>query len=108
LSLGAVAVSAKASLTESNGKLLNYMECGLPVVATDTPVNHELLGGDGVFVPVGDVDALAASIVALLRDPARRRATGAALRRRAETLFAWPALIDRLIAVYGDIVAPAA
>ncbi len=44
LALGSVAVSAKQSLTEANGKLVNYMACGLPIVATDTPVNREILG----------------------------------------------------------------
>src|SRR5690606_1672571 len=48
LSLGSVAVSPKQSTTEANGKLLNYMACGLAVVATDTPVNRELLGEAGV------------------------------------------------------------
>ena len=100
LNLGVLAVSAKASLTEANGKLLNYMACGLPVVATDTPVNHELLGGDGVYVPVDDAPALAVRVAELLGNPREREARGAALRRRAVEQFAWPALVRRLIDVY--------
>jgi glycosyltransferase involved in cell wall biosynthesis len=100
LALGAVAVSAKQSLTEANGKLLNYMACGLPVVATDTPVNRELLGADGVFVPVGDSRALAARIVDLLGDESRRQSLGAALRRRAEQQFSWEAQGNRLLLLY--------
>ena len=100
LNLGVLAVSAKASLTEANGKLLNYMACGLPVVATDTPVNHELLGEEGVYVPVDDAPALAVRVAELLGNPREREARGAALRRRAVEQFAWPALVRRLIDVY--------
>ena len=44
LNLGEIAVGPKRSLSEANGKLLNYMACGLPTVATDTPVNRDILG----------------------------------------------------------------
>lgn len=98
LRLGEVAVSPKQSLTEANGKLLNYMACGLPTVATDTPVNRDLLGEFGVFVPVGDHEALASRLVDLLKHGDRRRAIGEALRRRAEQEFAWPVLARRLLA----------
>jgi glycosyltransferase involved in cell wall biosynthesis len=100
LGLGVLAVSAKQSLTEANGKLLNYMACALPVIATDTPVNREILGDLGVYAPVGDVGALAASLVSLLDDAAKRATLGRALRARAESLFSWPALTDRLLGVY--------
>ena len=103
LSLGTLAVSAKASLTESNGKLLNYMACGLAVVATDTAVNRELLGEAGVYTPVGDPQALATRLVELLGAPERRRALGAALRQRAEACFDWPVLTERLIEVYRGV-----
>jgi glycosyltransferase involved in cell wall biosynthesis len=62
LSAGDLAVSAKLSLTESNGKLLNYMACGLPTVAFDTPVNRELLGDAGVYAEYGDASDLAAKL----------------------------------------------
>ena len=103
LSLGTLAVSAKASLTESNGKLLNYMACGLAVVATDTAVNRELLGAAGVYTPVGDPQALAARLVELLGAPERRRALGTALRQRAKSCFDWPVLTERLIEVYRSV-----
>ena len=105
LCLGDLAISPKRSATEANGKLLNYMGCGLPVVASDTPVNRELLGEGGRFAPVGDADAFAAQIGELLADPERARQVGAALRRRAETMFAWPALAERLELVYQEAMA---
>ena len=103
LNLGEVAVSPKRSLTEANGKLLNYMACGLPVVATDTPVNRELLGEAGVYAAVGDAAALAGGLVDMLADPEGARARGAALRTRAEQEFAWPVLIRRLEALYRSV-----
>jgi len=107
LGLGDVAVSPKQSLTEANGKLLNYMACGLPVVATDTPVNRELLGAAGRYAPVGDPGALADRLVELLTDEPQRRELGAALRARAEAEFAWPALAARLVTVYERVAAGA-
>lgn len=105
LALGRVAVSPKQSLTEANGKLLNYMACALPTVATDTSVNRDLLGDAGMYVPVGDATALAAALTTLLRDPARRAAIGAALRARVESCFAWPAVAGRLIGIYQSVAA---
>lgn len=105
LCLGDVAVSPKRSMTEANGKLLNYMGCGLPVVASDTPVNRELLGESGLFAPVGDAEAFATQIATLLADPVRAGQVGAALRQRAETMFAWPALAARLESVYREAMA---
>lgn len=105
LNLGEIAVSPKQSLTEANGKLLNYMACGLPVVASDTPVNRELLGDDGVYTTPGDAGALAARLNDLLADPRGARARGAALRRRAMESFAWPVLIERLDRLYRSMVA---
>lgn len=104
INLGEIAVSPKRSLTEANGKLLNYMACGRPVVASDTPVNREMLGEAGVYVAVGDAAALAARLVEMLVDPGESRARGAALRVRAEEEFAWPVLIERLEALYLSVL----
>ena len=106
LNLGAVAVSPKRSLTEANGKLLNYMACGRPVVASDTPVNREVLGPAGLYAAVGDAGALAERLIEVLSDPEGARARGAALRARAKEAFAWPVLIERLEALYRAVLAP--
>jgi glycosyltransferase involved in cell wall biosynthesis len=106
LALGDVAVSPKQSLSEANGKLLNYMACGLATVATDTPVNRELLNNLGRYVPVGDAAALAAGVVALLQAPDERARLGAQLRARAEREFSWSSLGRRLADVYEQVAAP--
>jgi len=103
LALGDVAVSLKRSATEGNGKLLNYMATGLPVIAYEGPTSRQILGDAGVFVPVGDTAAFAHACAALLNDPGARTRRGQALRERAVSLFAWPALARQLLDVYQDL-----
>jgi len=100
LGLGDVAVSPKRSTSEANGKLLNYMACGLPTVAYDGPVARETLGDAGVFVRLGDRTALATALVGLLADAGERKRRGEALRERAVAEFGWPALAERLVEAY--------
>ena len=57
-----VAVAPKRSVTEANGKVLNYMAMNLPTVCTDTPVNRDLLGDMGWFVPPDDHEAMARAL----------------------------------------------
>lgn len=71
-------------------RLLDYLWCGLPVVATKgdsfEPVidDHEI----GITVEPGDVDALVDALDALLSDP-ERRASCAANARTLATSFRW-------------------
>ena len=106
LALGEIAVSPKQSLTEANGKLLNYMACALPVVASDTPVNRELLGGHGVYARAGDAHALAMRLTEMLANPAAALGRGKALRQRAVEEFAWSAIIKRLERLYRSLAVP--
>jgi glycosyltransferase involved in cell wall biosynthesis len=57
---------------------LEAMSSGLPVVATTAAAVPEVVphGSAGLLVPPGDVEALAAALVDLLQDPARRAALG--------------------------------
>jgi glycosyltransferase involved in cell wall biosynthesis len=57
-----------------------------------------------VMTPPGDVPALAATLIALVGDPARRRALAESGRARA-TEFSWPRVTDRLEGVYRDVLA---
>jgi glycosyltransferase involved in cell wall biosynthesis len=70
---------------------IEAMACGRPVVWFDQPAIREATGGIGVPVPRGDVLALRAAIMALLDDPARRAALGAAGRAFCERHRTWPA-----------------
>jgi glycosyltransferase involved in cell wall biosynthesis len=105
LALGDVAVNPKVSLTEGAGKLLNYMALGLPVVSFDTPVAREYLRGDGVYAPLGDAAAFADALVGLLRAPEQQAAIGRALRERAVAEYSWQAMGEKIVAVYGKLLA---
>lgn len=104
LSLGDIAVSPKLSATEGSGKVLNYMALGQPVVAYDTPVHREYLGEAGVYVPQGDVEALADAIRELVHDPDRRSYLGRQLRQRAARNYSWAAAGDRINTLYQNLV----
>ena len=69
--------------------VLEAMACGLPVVATATGGNLELVapGRTGALVPPGDPAALAAAIAAYAGDPELRARQGRAARERAEGEF---------------------
>ncbi len=104
LALADIAVSAKRSATEANGKLLNYMDAGLPTVVYDTPVAREMLGDLGTYVPPGDVTGLADAIDSILDDADRRTHLAAALRARVRTTFSWDDASARLEAEYARVL----
>lgn len=107
LSAGDMAVSPKISLTEANGKLFNYMACGLPTVVFDTPINREILGDAGVYARFGDAADLADRIEALAADAAERCLLGQQVRDRAEKDHSWRARGGELSGIYRRLANPA-
>lgn len=74
---------------------LEAMASGLPVITTNFSGASELVNDDvGVVVPIQDDAALAAAILRLLDDPARRQAMGQAGRRRAAEQFSLEQMIQ--------------
>ena len=100
LSAGTIAVTPKLSRTEANGKIFNYMACGLPVVTFDTPVNREILGDSGVYATYGDASDLAARIIALSQDQAQREHLSRAVRETACSEHSWQRRGQELEKVY--------
>ncbi len=95
-----VAVSPKISLTEANGKLFNYLACGLPTLVFDNPINREILGDCGLFARHGDAADFAAELEHLLGDPPLRARLAAAGRIKAEREYSWQGRGRELVAVY--------
>jgi glycosyltransferase involved in cell wall biosynthesis len=87
---------------------LEAMAAGLPVVSTRTMGADEAIedGRSGILVPVGDPRALAAAIVALTNDPARRAAMGRAARARILEHFTATQALDRCDAILRRVAAP--
>lgn len=96
LALGDVGVAPKLSLTESAGKLLNYMAVGLPTVAFDTPVAREYLGVHGFLAVRGDVQSLAEKLLIALE----ARQMGSLLRQRAIAHFDWQTAGQQIVGAY--------
>jgi glycosyltransferase involved in cell wall biosynthesis len=84
--------------------VLEYMEAGLPVVATRVGGLPDLVGGEGLLVPPRDPDALAAALAELLADPERRRAMGDRARERRRAEFGLDTMIRRIEDVYVELL----
>lgn len=100
LSAGDIALSPKVSLTEANGKLFNYMACGLPVVAFDTPVNREILGDTGVYARFGDPLDFAGRLEELAKDADKRRSLSSLVREKAVRDYSWKERGETLESIY--------
>lgn len=105
LSAGDLAVSPKLALTEANGKLFNYMACGLPTVVFDNQVNREILGDDGIYVEHGNTTSLADTVSSTLRDGERLSLLSKQVRERAIRLHSWSARSRLLESVYRTLTA---
>lgn len=78
------------------------MACGLPVITTRIGGVPETVnqGQAGILVPPGNVPALVAAILDLVRDPARRQALGESARHYAVKHFAADAVSARILELY--------
>lgn len=104
LCAGDLALSPKISLTEANGKLFNYMACGLPTVVFDTPINREILGDAGVYAQFGDSADFALKIAELAADPRERDRLAAMLRERSVTEHSWLSRGKKLVELYARLL----
>jgi glycosyltransferase involved in cell wall biosynthesis len=89
----------------SSVNLLEAAALGRAVIATDLGESRVFLraGETGLLVPPGDVEALAAAMLCLARDPAERERFGAAAEAHARR-FSVSATAARLADLYEDLV----
>lgn len=101
--------SIGVNTSESEGfsnAVLEYMGCGLPVVVTDVGGNREMVaqGINGYRVPVGDREALAASVVALLQNPSLRLRMGQDNIDTVRRKYSMDQMIDAHVVYYNHLV----
>lgn len=100
--LAAFDVFAFPSRYEALGSiLLDALTAGLPIVASNVGGIPEAVrdGREGILVPPGDAEALAAGIRRLYQNPALREKLSTAASRRAE-LFTAERMADEYLALY--------
>jgi len=94
------------SLAEGiSNTILEAMASGLPVLATASGGNVELVEADvtGKLFPVGDDQTLADQLAFLADHPDRRRALGQGARERVTRQFDWEVTVDAYLAVYNGL-----
>lgn len=86
--------------------VLEAMAARRPVIGSAIAGTDELIadGVDGILVPAGEVDALAAAMRRLLGDAALREGLAARARERVERDFSPGALAAGVEAVYGELL----
>jgi glycosyltransferase involved in cell wall biosynthesis len=107
-SLNASDVFVMPSLSEGLGvAAIEAMAMAKPVVASRVGGLPESVvdGETGLLVPPGDGPALAAAIIALLRNSDLAQAMGRAGRQRALAQFDRGRVLDRVLALYHEVMA---
>jgi glycosyltransferase involved in cell wall biosynthesis len=86
--------------------ILEAMRAGLPIVASNVGGVAEAVEENqtGYVVPRGDVESFRARVADLLDSAALRSRLGAAGRRRYEEQFTLGRLVEKTLAVYGDVL----
>ena len=87
--------------------MLEAMAAGIPVVASDTPGNRELVtpGETGWLVPLGDRPGLARCTQIVLRNRDSARKIGDAARRYVTDHFSLSGAIDQHAELYRELAA---
>ncbi len=96
------------SLAEGiSNTVLEAMASGLPVVATRTGGNPELVEGgrNGYLVPVADPAALADILAKMIADPSATRRMGAEGRRFVDEKFNWDRTVRQYLSIYDEVLA---
>jgi glycosyltransferase involved in cell wall biosynthesis len=85
---------------------MEYMDAGLPIVATAVGGVPDLIddGVHGLLVPPRDAAALAGAVAALLDERERGRELGARARERRRTESDIDTLVRRLEALYSELL----
>jgi glycosyltransferase involved in cell wall biosynthesis len=105
---GAVFVLPSSQRSEAFGvSMVEGMASGLPAVSTELGTGTSFVNRDGetgFVVPPADPPALAEAINRLLADDSLRQRLAAGAHQRAWSEFSCGAMVDRILAVYTDVL----
>jgi glycosyltransferase involved in cell wall biosynthesis len=110
LALGELAAAPKIASSEANGKILNYLAMGLPLICFDRPVNRDLAGECAEYVEFDprdhgkNAENFARGIERLLEDPKRRKDLAEKGRARAEQDFKWERVAGKIQECYRELL----
>jgi glycosyltransferase involved in cell wall biosynthesis len=76
--------------------LIEAMACGVPVIGSDSGAIPEVIGGAGLVVPEGNVEALAAALRGLISTPLLHADLAARGRARVLSHYTNEAVASRL------------
>lgn len=105
--LQALDIFVLPSLAEGvSNTILEAMATGLPVVATDTGGNPELVehGVNGLLLPVQDPQALADNLLRLIDAPDERALMGANALEKVRKTFDWDHTVAAYLGVYDQLL----
>jgi glycosyltransferase involved in cell wall biosynthesis len=95
------------SLAEGiSNTVLEAMATGLPVVATRTGGNPELVSSEisGLLFPVGDSESLAEALLTLIASPQLRKGMGENALERIKMQFFWDNTVSEYLGVYDQLL----
>lgn len=100
-------VGVNCSETEGlSNAVMEYMACNVPVIATDTSGNRELIENNenGILVPIGKVTELAQAIIRILKDHHLQKRVVSNAKERINMCFAKDRIIEQYIKYYHEIL----
>lgn len=101
-----VSVSVPSS-DATSVSVLESMACGLPIIASDLPANHQWVDSRGGWItPVRDVDAVTEALVSAHDHPNQAQAMGLHNRQRIELEASRRGQMDRMWQLYGQVLKP--
>ena len=102
LQLADIAIEPKLNdAGEGSGKILNYIACGLPVLAFDTLNNREFLPSESPLAK--DQESMNSLLKTLADKPDKRDQLGVANFKHFQTHFSWQQTQAQLSAVYKNL-----
>lgn len=82
-----------------NLPLAEAMSAGIPIIASDIPVNHEVTNDNAVFINPDDINSIGNGMHQLINDPKLQRELKLAGKKRAED-FSWEKTAEKTLEVY--------